>query len=395
MRILIWFVLLATAAVALAVFGLDNSDDYALLVLPPWRIETFSFRLLVLLLCLAGVMFYLLLRVLVALLRMPARVAEFRVRRARTRADVALRDAVLNWQEGRYSQAQKSAEIAFHAGHAAGLAALIGFRAAHALRDPQRQAEWNERLCANDAGMRATRLKAEAEIALDSQDYELARARIDQLLAEDGRHIAVLRLSLRVRQAQGDWAEVLRLTRQLEKYKAMTAEQAAALRMRAQRENLTALAGDAEQLIRYWRNMPEGDKQDVRLVLLVARFLAAADNCGAAAEITENFLDHHWDPTLAVVYGQCQGGDVVARIAHAEKWLSSHPRDAGLLLTLGRLCRQKQLWGKAQSYLEASLALAPSAQAHLELAGLLENELAKPEAAAGHYKQAALCGSTR
>jgi len=224
---------------------------------------------------------------------------------------------------------------------------------------------------------------------------DLARERIDQLLAEGGRHISALRLSLRVRQAQGDWTEVLKLTRQLEKHKALTAEQAAPLRMRAHRENLLALDGDAAQLARYWKAMPDADKLDVRLALTAAHALAAADNCGQAAAIVEDFLDHQWDSTLARAYGECQGGDVVARIAHAEKWLNNHPRDAGLLLTLGRLCRQKQLWGKAQSYLEAALAIEPSAEAHLELASLLENELEKSAVATRHYKQAALLGAAR
>lgn len=388
MRILVWLLILAAVAVGLAVAGLYN-EGYALLVLPPWRIEM-SFNLLAILVFTTCGVVYLLLHAVASVVRMPAAVAEFRARRARARADAALRSAVLSWQEGRYSQAIKSAEISFLANHAPGLAALVGLRAAHALRDEERQKEWGERLHYNDAGMRAVRLKAEAEMALDNHDLELARERVDQLLAESGRHIAALRLSLRVRQAQRDWIEVLKLTRQLEKHKALTPEQAAPLRMRAHRENLAALEGDAEQLARYWRDMPDGDKQDVRLALTAAQALAAADNCGRAAEIVEDFLDHQWDTTLAAAYGQCQGGDVVARIAHAEKWLNSHPRDASLLLTLGRLCRQKQLWGKAQSYLEASLAIEPSAEAHLELASLLENELEKSAAAERHYKQAAL-----
>jgi HemY protein len=218
----------------------------------------------------------------------------------------------------------------------------------------------------------------------------LARERIDQLLAEGGRHIAILRLSLRICQAQGDWPEVLRLTRQLEKHRALTPAQAAPLRLRAHRENLTALDGDAVQLARYWKNMPDEDRQEVRLALVAAQALGAADDCGQAAQLVEDFLDQQWDSTLVAAYGQCHGGDVVARIAHAEKWLNSHPRDAMLLLTLGRLCRQKQLWGKAQSYLEASLAIESTPEAHLELASLLENELQEPAVAERHYRLAAL-----
>jgi HemY protein len=354
-----------------------------------------SFNLLAVLVFTTCGVVYLLLHAVASVVRMPAAVAEFRARRARARADSALRAAMLSLQEGRYSQAIKSADTSFLANHAPGLAALIGLRAAHALRDDERIKEWGERLHYNEAGMRAVRLKTEAELALDSHDYDLARERVDQLLAEGGRHIAALRLSLRVRQAQRDWTEVLKLTRQLEKHKALTPEQAAPLRMRAHRENIAALEGDAEQLARYWQAMPEADKQDVRLALAAAQALGAADNCGQAAVIVEDFLDHQWDSTLAAAYGQCQGGDVVARIAHAEKWLNSHPRDARLLLTLGRLCRQKQLWGKAQSYLEASLAVEPSAEAHLELAGLLENELEKSAAAERHYRQAALLAQAR
>ena len=81
-------------------------------------------------------------------------------------------------------------------------------------------------------------------------------------------------------------------------------------------------------------------------------------------------------------------GDVLARIAHAEKWLAQHPRDAQLLFALGRLCRRKQLWGKAQSYLEASLSIRPMRHTHLELASLFD-ELGRTEEANRHYRQAA------
>lgn len=388
MRVLLWFLILAAAATGLALLGRYN-DGYVLMVVPPWRIEL-SFNLMVILVIVACVIIYLLLHSIAAVVRMPGAVAEFRARRARARADGALRAAVLSWQEGRFSQAIKHAEAAFTAGHAPGLAALVALRAAHAMHDRERSALWEQRLLDNEQGMRAVRLKAETELALDNHDYDLAKERVTQLLEEGGRHIAGLRLSLRVNQARGDWREVLRLTRQLEKHKALSAEQAAPLRFRAHRENLTALDGDAEQIGRYWKSMPGEDRREVRLAMIAARSLAAADNCGRAAELIEDFLDHQWDSDLATAYGQCSGGDVLARIAHAEKWLHSHPRDGGLLLSLGRLCRQKQLWGKAQSYLEASLAVASTADAHLELANLYEENLQQPEAANRHYRLAAL-----
>jgi HemY protein len=388
MRALLWFLILAALATGLALAARYNTG-YALLVLPPWRVEL-SLNLLIALLLGACVLVYLLLHSLASVWRLPAAVREFRARRARARAESALREAMLLFQAGRFGHALKRAEIAFAAGHAPGLTALIALRSAHALHNEERLALWRQRAQDHEAGMRPARLKTEAEIALDDRDFDVARKLIDMLLAESGQHIAALRLSLRAHQGLGNWADVLRLTRLLEKHKALTAEQAAPLRMRAHQESLTALRGDAGQLLRYWKNMPEGDRREARLVSSAARALAAADDCGDAAQLIEEFLDRQWDSSMVAVYGDCQGGDVVARIAHAEKWLTSQPRDAGLLLTLGRLCRQKQLWGKAQSYLEASLAIAPSAAAHLELANLLDNELADAEAANRHYRQAAL-----
>ena len=65
-----------------------------------------------------------------------------------------------------------------------------------------------------------------------------------------------------------------------------------------------------------------------------------------------------------------------------------HPDDAILLMALGRMCQRQRLWGKAQSYLEASLAVAPSQEAHLELARLLD-QLDRGDEANQHYRASA------
>ena len=66
--------------------------------------------------------------------------------------------------------------------------------------------------------------------------------------------------------------------------------------------------------------------------------------------------------------------------------------DARLLDALGRMCLQQRLWGKAQSYLEASLAVEPTQQTHLELARLAD-QLERPEEANKHYRASALLDS--
>jgi HemY protein len=77
-----------------------------------------------------------------------------------------------------------------------------------------------------------------------------------------------------------------------------------------------------------------------------------------------------------------------ARIERAERWLVGHERDAQLLAALGRLCAQAELWGKARSFLEASLSFDESRAAHLDLARLAER-IGQPADAQGHYRRAA------
>lgn len=388
MRWLLWFLVLAVSAVGLSL-AVRYNEGYALLVVPPWRIEV-SLNFLILSLVIGFMFGYAVLRAVINFMRMPQTVKQYRLRQIRQKAEMALQESMRHLQEGRYGRALKNAEIAFDAGYAPGVASLLALRSAHALHDEERFALWQQRARAHEgANGRAARLMTEARLALENRDFDKGHALLEELAAQEGRHIAAQRLALGIEQGRQNWPEVLRLTRQLEKHRALTAEQAAPLRLRAHRENLWALRADSPRLLAYWKKMTDADRADSTLAAEAAKALAEGGDCIGAAALIEDFLDEQWDSQLAGIYGQCQGGDVLARIAHGEKWLQLHPRDARLLLTLGSLCQQKQLWGKAQSYFEASLGLAPSRDGHLALAQLLD-QLGRTGEADRHFRQAAL-----
>jgi HemY protein len=208
----------------------------------------------------------------------------------------------------------------------------------------------------------------EAGLALDARDFAAAEAALAQLAPQERRQISAQRLALRLAQARSDWAEMLRITRLLEKHRALSAEQALPLRLRAHRGMLDSLRDEPAQLMRYWRGMSCVDQADAQLAQRATRALIAAGACAESAQLIEDYLDEHWESVLLEDYAGCVGGDALGRIAHCEKWLHEHPHDGILLLALGRLCVQRQLWGKAQSYLEASLAVEKSCAAHIELA---------------------------
>ncbi len=389
MRALLWLLTLAALAVGLALAARYN-DGYVLLVLPPWRAEL-SLNLMILLQLIGFVLCYLLLRVVLHALHLPQAVREFRARRQREQAERALADAVRFGYEGRYGRALTSAAKAYEAGYAPALAALVAAHAAHDLRDGEREEKWLQ--CAlqheNDqSASRNARLMTEAVLHLDAHRYGDASSTLSLLSAGGQRHIATLRLALKAHQALADWPEVLRLVRQLQKHRALSADQAAPLRLRAHQEILRSLSLDATALAGYWREVPEAERHSPRLAGEAARLLIALEDCQNAQRIIEESLEEEWDSSLAAMYADCRDGDVLGRIARAEDWLKQQPRDAQLLLVLGRLCRQQQLWGKARSYLEASLSVAPSRIAHVELAGLLD-QLDHPEQANRHYRVAA------
>ena len=388
MRALFWLLILAALAVGLALAARYN-EGYVLLVLPPWRAEI-SLNLFLLLCAVGFLVIHLLARAVSHTLGLPRAVAEFRRRRREERSTQALRDAWRLLQEGRYGHAMRCAEKATTDDAAAGMLALAGWRAAHALRDTARSAEWAQRVRGHDRdGLQAARLMVEAEFALEERRFEDARDALRQFSASEGRHIAALRLSLRAEQGLGNWREVARLVRQLEKHQALTADQAAPIRSRALREALRSLREDPAGLMRYWRELDDGDRAEPALALEAARALVAAGDCREAQRVIEDALDEHWDATLVLAYADCRGGDVLGRIAHAEKWLHQHPRDEALLLTLGRLCREQQLWGKARSFLETSIAVRPTRAAHIDLAQLLD-QLQESALAERHYRAAAL-----
>lgn len=387
MRALLWLLTLGALAVGLALAAQYN-DGYALFVLPPWRVEL-SLNLLVLLVVVGFLLGYLSLRAISLTLALPARVRSFRRARQLKKAEGSLREAVLFWLGGRYARSLSNAELAWKAGHAPGLAALIALAAAHSLRDEEKVVEWRKRAIVHDNDIYGARLLLEAQLAVESRNFTEALVLLNQIEQQSGRHIVAMRLGLRAHRAVGHWEEVVHLARQLRKHRALTDVQAAPLIAGAHRERLRALAADGHGLAKYWDRVPEAERNAPGLALDAAHCMLKAGEHAAAQQVIEDGLDEEWSSELVDLYGDCKGGDVLGRIARAEGWLQSHPRDTALLLVLGRLCQDKQLWGKAQSYFEASLSLKPSRTAHIALAQLLDR-LEQAELANRHYRAAAL-----
>jgi HemY protein len=352
-----------------------------LLVLPQHRVEI-SLNLLLALSAVGFIALYALARLISAMLRLPRQVREYRVARRREKARATLLEALHEYFAGRYGRAEHAAAASLELGEHPGLSAVLAARAAHELRAYERRDAYLARATTSTPGEEAARLVTAAELLLDEQRHEEALTLLKRL---PRRHTAALRLELKAQQQARNWEQVLALTEELRKRNVFDATQAGQVRRHALTENLKRKALDTHALDEAWDSIPAAERTHRRVAAAAARCYITLGGCDRAHRIIEHAVAENWDSELVGLYAECEGGDTVKRIERAEGWLKSHPRDAVLLLTLGRLCGEQELWGKAQSYLEASIAVEPTYSAHFALAGLQE-KLGNADDARRHYR---------
>ena len=380
MRALFWILVLAALAVAITLAARYNAG-YVLLVLHPYRVEL-SLNLLIAIFLLAFAALYVLLRIVTHAVRLPSQVRRSREERRIAQGEQALFTALQAFFEGRYAQAEKAASEAIALDAHKGLAAVIAARAAHELRAYDRRDTYLARSAHFGEGDQTMRIVARAELLLQARQHQEALAALEQL---PRKHTAALRLELKAQQQARNWDRCIELVNQLERLNALDEGKATELRRHAYAENLARKSRDPDELREYWGRIPARERQDTSIAAAAARAFVRTGLQEEALAILEQALERDWDSDLAALYGACLGRDPVRQLERAEAWLRAHPEDAGLLLALGRLCMRAQLWGKARSYIEASLSLEESFAAHIELARLLDR-IGEPEAARAHYE---------
>jgi HemY protein len=391
MRSLFWLLAVFAAAVAVAVFSrLDQG--YVRFAWGDWRVET-SLLLYAILSLLAFAAAYMVVRLARHTLGVPSYVRAYRARRHREKAQAALAAAVQAWLEGRYARAEKEATRAYEGDAAPGLAAVVAARAAHELGVPERRELWIGR--AQQGGLRNAALLSRGVMSLGERDYGAAREALMALQGSGARQIATLRLLLRAERGLRHWEEVLRITAQLAKRDAIAAGVAEEYRVQAHIELLAQAATDRGAFEERWRRIPSRERSIARIAAAAARQALPLGLATLGREALEQALAAEWSSSLAALYGDLPAMDSTARAAEArtrieraERWLLEHEGDAPLLAALGRLCTAAELWGKAQSYFEASLSFEESRATHLDLARLLDR-LEKPAEAQPHYRRAA------
>jgi len=396
MRWLTSALLLALLAAAVALLLQLDVGNVAILV-PPYRLDI---GLSLLLLLLAGVLLlvYLVARALQKVADFPEQVRLYRARREETGGQQALVEAARSLLEGRFARAEKAARAAQSSQRTAGVAALIGARAAHRMQEMGRRDEWLA-LAEQRGDVETARLVTSAEMLSDQRDNDAALDAVARLQGSGARHIHVMRVALNASLQAGRWEDALKALRMLEKRNALHPVLARKFKLAAYTELLRAQRYDPASLEQAWSAIPAADRALPEIALEGARLLNVAGRSGRAAEAIETALKvppTRWDETgeaLLDEYARACSFPARDQLAHVERWLAEVPHDgvirAALLRTAGVLCLREQLWGKARSYLTESLAIRKEPETLVAMARLAE-ATGEFDEAQQHFREAAL-----
>jgi HemY protein len=144
---------------------------------------------------------------------------------------------------------------------------------------------------------------------------------------------------------------------------------------------------DANELTRRWQVLPARLLETDDLVASYADRAAALGLEADAATALADALDRQWSDARVLQFAALPAPRDDARLARTERWLLAQPTNAALSLAIGRLSRQRQLWGKADDFLHRAIAQGAGADAWEEL-GHIHTAQQQADAAQTSYANA-------
>jgi HemY protein len=274
-------------------------------------------------------------------------------RRRRRRGRERIAGGLVALAEGRYTHALRELERASHESGLQAPALLAAARAAQARGDGARAAALLSR------APPAAAIVLNARFQLEQHRPEAALALLKPQVDKSTLPPAGWQLLAEAALRSGDAATAFAALPELARAQAMAPQALAALQARTLAAVLAA-APDRDRLNELWSGLSKAQRSIDEAVTAYARRAAEIGQILAGMSALEGALRRQWSEPLIVCYGELGPAEADARLRYAEGWIAQQPNSAGLALTLGRLCIQCRLWGKARGYLERGLGIEPS-----------------------------------
>lgn len=296
------------------------------------------------------------------------------VARRKDRARRNLVVSLLELAEGKWESAEQTATRYVRDGDHPMVHYLIAARAAELQGSPQRRDEWLARALETPAESHAPALITQAEFLMKHKQWEAARTALEQIELRGEQHAYALLLLSRIYRQTGEWQKLQALEPRLRSTRGIETSVADATVAQIYLDRLKAagIARDASALRSAWSDMPKSLCERADIVVAYARAAIACGESDAAEKRLRELLKSEWDESAVHAYGELTTSEPLQTLERAESWLPAHSEDAMLLLTCARLSIRGELYGKARSYLETSIAIRPRLEAYQLLADLLE-----------------------
>ncbi len=300
------------------------------------------------------------------------RASQLERRRERARKSLAM--GVLELAEGRCETAENTVvryvrDSAHPVAHY-----LVAARAAELQGAVQRRDEWLARALDTPTGSHAPALIMQAEMLLKHKQLQAAQTALEQLELRDEQNARGLLLLARIYRQTGNWQKLQELEPRLRTTKGIDTSVAdeTVAQIYLDRLKAAGASADSDALRSAWKSMPRSLTKRTDIVVAYARAAIACRESDIAEKELRDLLNTQWDEAAVTVYGELETSAPLQTLERAEGWLEAHSEDPALLLTCARLSVRAELYGKARSYLETSIAIRPRLDAYQLLATLME-----------------------
>ena len=380
--------ILSLAVIVMAAVLLVQKDPgFVLVKYGDYSVET-SLAFGIIAVAMTALLIHFIFRVLMGIWHLPGTVKRQSKGRRFNKSRRLLNQGLIDLAEGRFDQAESN------------LVKLVEFSESplvHYLA-AARAAQLQGKHDARDSYLKAAheaRPEAEMAIGVTQAELQLAHQQLEQSLATlthlrgiAPRHNHVLRLLARVYFELEDWQSLVELLPEIRKKKLLRESILRNMEERSYRGFLAAAKSNQAALEKAWATIPKAAQTDAELILFYIKLSnRASSNSSSVEQLIIKSLDQKWDNRLVEAYGLFKSINPNEQLKRTEKWLVDYAKNENLLLALGRICIRARLWGKAQSYLEASIGVKAMAASCLVLAKLLDDQLHENAKASQYYQK--------
>ena len=365
----IFLVLLASVGIGVQ---LQHDPGYLLITINQWTIET-TLWVAVIALFLSFVLLHTLLLLLHWIVNFPTSWQNWSTKRRIQNAQAKTRQGLIEFSEGHWLQAKNHLIKALPDTDTPLLNYLTAARAAQEMGDNKLRDDYLREAQQSMPEAKIAVELTQAQLQLAHQQWEQALATLRHLQDLAPHHPYVLKL-------------LICLLPEIKRYKIVSGDDYQRLQQHAYLQALVDLIKqDQDQpLVDFIQALPKNLAHDNRLMTEYSRYLLSKHRETEAESLLRRCLRKKYNEQLIDIYGQINSNE--AQLTFAESLLKEQPHSAALFLCLGRLSKNKNLWGKAKLYFEQSIEFGATSMAYMELGHLLE-QLSDSAGACSTYRQ--------